>query len=886
MLTPVAADSDLKAGNQPEATSDSARLEMLLKICSAILAIVSGLTAFLQLYLPGHLVWPITALLLLALIACFVAYLVIRHRETEKRSLKESPFGNHLIPYQEGESLPYREREGENLFSFVSARAPHLYLLTGLSGCGKTSLVRADLAARLARAGISMLYVSAESRNLVKAIRTACTRVLELHPSQTQERTLGGLLAETACHQRERFPAGLTLVCDQVEELFMPGQAGASGASWLGEIWEAVKESNPKIRVLFVIREAYRPLLMKLRTDTLGADAGDELDPLQGTFTLRHLQEDQARAFLRGSAFAEDVQDRIVTALAGEHGVAPAMLQLAGARLFDHQVFSPKAYRRVNGVAGALASYVEELVRDSADPETAWAMLRMLAESPVDLGSGTAPSQDQELMQAAAPGGLLDALVSARMLIVTPGGGVIVRDRNVREALHLALRQRQVPVLDGTRRLREYIALYENDTRVRLPWRTLLTVRRTASAWVLQSREARALLRASRRDHAFRLVTFAGALGLGVVVLGAAAIVLLGPQYATRAWYPIATVELRADGTHLNFQPTAMAVAPDGDMLVVAHNGHGLGLYTLDAIRTPWPLASQTSELKPIPDAAGTEYTALAFGPKGKSFASGGRDGTIRLWDRERLKPDDTLKNPLASSTPERRSITYLGYTSDGQYLLGIDESKRVLLWNVWQRELARPPLALTGVLAPDDGIVDVSMREDGSRIAVMTAPNGEADKARVVVLRVNGTQIDVEGTFEYPNGTLLSVCVTDAEHLIVATKQGDSVVLESVSVDGERSIGVDPLDIRLGRPAKLVLARSGKTVGANLAEPLAWLILKRDGDNETKRSVVMRDRHPPLHKHAMSSKEQTLVLVDGEAGTTVYRWTAGYADRPIPWHE
>ncbi|MBK3571333.1 WD40 repeat domain-containing protein [Streptomyces sp. MBT62] len=85
------------------------------------------------------------------------------------------------------------------------------------------------------------------------------------------------------------------------------------------------------------------------------------------------------------------------------------------------------------------------------------------------------------------------------------------------------------------------------------------------------------------------------------------------------------------------------------------------------------------------------------FGPDGRTFASTGRDGVVRLWDLTRRTHPVRLGPPLTGHTD---AVYSLAFSPDGHTLASTSFDNTVRLWDLTDPHRARPHGApLTGFL-------------------------------------------------------------------------------------------------------------------------------------------------------------------------------------------
>jgi WD40 repeat protein len=128
--------------------------------------------------------------------------------------------------------------------------------------------------------------------------------------------------------------------------------------------------------------------------------------------------------------------------------------------------------------------------------------------------------------------------------------------------------------------------------------------------------------------------------------------------------------------------PTAMRFSPDGRFLALVDSVYEVVV---------WNAAGVRSLGKPLKrfqaHGGGTRERAFAFSPDGETLATGGVDGTIKMWNTRTWR--------LTLVLPQHgRMLDWLKFSPDGQRLYSHGRDKTL---RVWRADAATPPLSTKG---------------------------------------------------------------------------------------------------------------------------------------------------------------------------------------------
>jgi WD40 repeat protein/beta-lactamase regulating signal transducer with metallopeptidase domain len=157
----------------------------------------------------------------------------------------------------------------------------------------------------------------------------------------------------------------------------------------------------------------------------------------------------------------------------------------------------------------------------------------------------------------------------------------------------------------------------------------------------------------------------------------------------------------------------SVAYSPDGQTLAVAD-----GPFDSPGSVTLWDVV--TRKVKATLDGHERGVNTVVFAPDGKTFASGGWDGTIRIWDAQTLEPRHVLEG--------LSGLTELAFSPDGRLLASAGEGDVVTLWDVGTgTEASR----LTGFRLP---VQCVSFSPDGRLLATGGGDNRPGSHGEVKI--------------------------------------------------------------------------------------------------------------------------------------------------------
>jgi len=412
-----------------------------------------------------------------------------------------------FVPYDEVAADVFfgRASESETLVERVDAEGSRVVAVTGEAGVGKTSLVRAGLAATLGKRGIPVLYIGAPAE-IDAEMEQAASRVGGGPPAP------GEATADYVTRLARETPSGYVIALDHLEDVLMDQAPSSRAAALGGFITRVCEGAGGRVHfVLVVDRAAFANL------ERLGLPVA--LQPRPGSWiTVERLDQKTVADILdrtaqRSGTFFEPGLPAVVAAdLCGSGGCLPLELQLCARALVDHRITSTRKYQMSGGVTSLHTMFFEHSLEGS-DPAATRRVLLDVATA------GSSSSEEIETRTHLPRQTVTEAL---RLLVMRGVFGRRSSEVDERFALaHPALR----PFVDAfgiedraraeavRRRLRARLA-----DGGRLQIKELLAVRRTLGAGL--SAPEQTLVRRSVRRLALKVgVALALLLGLGATVL-------------------------------------------------------------------------------------------------------------------------------------------------------------------------------------------------------------------------------------------------------------------------------------------------------------------------------------------------------------------------------
>ena len=340
-----------------------------------------------------------------------------------------------LLPYDAKDAALFFGRDAVIEALQKQVQAHRLTVVSGLSGSGKSSLVRAGLLPRCSRQG---------EWQILPILRPGQQPLVEL---ASLIRSLGAPEGSTLSAACRIFPTSTPpgrrlLVVDQLEELVTLASAATDRQAFLQQILDAVSASAGGLHVVFTLRSDFEPHFATLFA-TLSATLGGPQPGATGRFLVPPLSRQELRLIIEGPA-AERVLyfdpptlvDRLIDEVAEMPGALP-LLSFTLSELYrsylrsgrDDRSLSGEDYTALGGVGGALSQRAEALYAalDAAHAATLRRlMLRMVSLQGGEVARRRVPLSELDYGSGHAEQGRIDTLLKqlqeARLVVAGRDG--------------------------------------------------------------------------------------------------------------------------------------------------------------------------------------------------------------------------------------------------------------------------------------------------------------------------------------------------------------------------------------------------------------------------------------------------------------------------------
>ena len=634
-----------------------------------------------------------------------------------------------LLPYDQAHAAVFcgRERLTAELAGLLAGTG--IVMVTGASGAGKTSLLRAGLVPALARGvqvpgsqGWPVVSLTVTARPLTD-LAAGLARLDDRDPVAVRQRLADAPgQAHLLIRELTRNAARLVLIIDQFERVFAAdgAQQQAERAAFLDALSAAAARpagprGEPPARVVIAVRGDYWDRCAAL-PQLVAAMERDQL-------VVGPMPDAGLRRAITGPAGASGlrVESALVDAIVADTSAVGASLPMFSQALAltwenrEDGRLTRAGYDQAGRMAGAIEAGAEAVYARLTEDQRAIArdVLRQM----------TAVDRDGRLVRRPLPRAGRDGRADAVLGALAQGRLVVLGD-DTAEIAHDALLQAWPRLRGWLEEDQSSLILYGQLAEDTARWRDgkdpsrlyrgvrLAAAREAARVWAADPGRYPALpaaeaefLRASGRAGTWRRVGRRSLAGALVLLLLAA---LAGAGLAVRSARDDASRQRTiATSARLAGQSAALeAIDP-----VTASLLAGAAWRIAPTAQARYSLLESLAQpVRGILSARSGQVTAVASSPDGKTLAAAYRDGTIRLWDTASLR--------LVGSATWGGTADALAFTGGGKNpeALEVAGPTAVGAWNLAGRaKIARHPLA--GLTAVTGGR-SAAFSRDGNTLA------------------------------------------------------------------------------------------------------------------------------------------------------------------------